>query len=139
VFRPRVLLYGGVLLGIVAALATAIVVRVPLKVDVIRDRASLAREVEGGLVENVYLLRVSNTTEAPRRFALSASGLPGLAVASEARFELGPATTVSVPLRLVAAVEAVAPGSSKVSIEVRAEDEPTVAVRETTTFLGLRR
>jgi cytochrome c oxidase accessory protein FixG len=139
VFRPRVLLYGGVLLGIVAALATAIVVRVPLKVDVIRDRASLAREVEGGLVENVYLLRVSNTTEAPRRFALSASGLPGLAVASEARFELGPATTVSVPLRLVAAAEAVAPGSSKVSIEVRAEDEPTVAVRETTTFLGLRR
>jgi cytochrome c oxidase accessory protein FixG len=139
VFRPRVLIYGAILLSIVAALAVALVLRVPLKVDVIRDRAALAREVEGGLVENVYRLQVSNTTETRRRFALSASGLPGLAIASDGHFEVGPATTVSVPLRLVADAEQVSPGSHKVAIEVRAEDDARVAVHETTTFLGLRR
>ena len=139
VFRPRVLIYGVFLLAITAALAVALVLRVPLKVDLIRDRGALAREADDGQVENVYRMQVSNTTEARRAFSVRAAGLPGLAVASETRFEVGPAAVASIPLRLLADGEQVAPGSHKISIEVRAEDDPKVAVRETTTFLGLRR
>ena len=139
VFRPRVLAYGGFLLLITVALVVAIALRVPLKVDLIRDRAALAREAEGGQVENVYRMQVSNTTESRRVFTVSAAGLPGLKVASETRFEVGPAAVASVPLRLLADGEQLAPGSHKVTVEVRAEDDPGVAVRETTTFLGLRR
>jgi cytochrome c oxidase accessory protein FixG len=139
VFRPRVLVYGVFLLAITAALAVALVLRVPLKVDLIRDRGALAREADDGQVENVYRMQVSNTTEARRVFSVTAAGLPGLAVASDARFEVGPAAVASIPLRLLADGERVAPGSHKISIEVRAEDDPAVAVRETTTFLGLRR
>jgi hypothetical protein len=84
-------------------------------------------------------MQVSNTTESRRVFTVTASGLPGLAVASETRFEVGPAAVASVPVRLLADAERVAPGSHKVAVEVRAEDDPGVAVRETTTFLGLRR
>jgi cytochrome c oxidase accessory protein FixG len=138
VFRPRVLVYGAILLAITAALAVAVAVRVPLKVDLIRDRGALAREAEDGRVENVYRMQVSNTTEARRVFTVTASGLPGLAVASETRFEVGPASVASVPLRLLADADQVAPGSHKVAVEVRAVDDPAVGVRETTTFLGLR-
>ncbi len=139
VFRPRVLIYGVFLLAITAALAVALVLRVPLKVDLIRDRGALAREADDGRVENVYRMQVSNTTEERRVFSVTAAGLPGLAVASDTRFEVGPAAVASIPLRLLADGEGVAPGSHKISIEVRAEDDPAVAVRETTTFLGLRR
>jgi len=139
VFRPRVLVYTGFLVAITAALAMAITLRVPLKVDLIRDRGALAREADGGQVENVYRMQVSNTTEMRRVFTVTASGLPGLAVASETRFEVGPAAVASVPLRLLADAGQVAPGSHKISVEVRAADDPQIAVRETTTFLGLRR
>jgi cytochrome c oxidase accessory protein FixG len=139
VFRPRVLVYLAFLLAITAALAVALALRVPLKVDLIRDRGALAGEAEGGQVENVYRMQVSNTTESRRAFTVTASGLPGLTVASETRFEVGPAAVASVPLRLLADGEQVSPGSHKVAVEVRAEDDPGVAVRETTTFLGLRR
>ncbi|HXF46739.1 MAG TPA: cytochrome c oxidase accessory protein CcoG, partial [Burkholderiaceae bacterium] len=143
ILRPRVLVYGGILLTITAALAAAIALRVPLKVDVIRDRGALAREVsdERGAtwVENVYRLQVMNTTERPQRYTLSAHGLPGLVIGSEPRFEVPAATTRSVPLRLQAPAEAVGPGSQRVEIEVRAVDDETIRVRETTTFLGLRR
>jgi len=139
VFRPRVFVYSGILLAITAALAVAVALRVPLKVDLIRDRGALAREADGGQVENVYRMQVSNTTEARRAFTVSVAGLPGLAVASEARFEVGPAAVASVPLRLLADAEQVAPGSHKIAVEIRAADDPAVAVRETTTFLGLRR
>ena len=139
VFRPRVLVYSGFLLAVTAALFVALSLRVPLKVDLIRDRGALAREADGGRVENVYRMQVSNTTEARRAYTVAVSGLPGLAVASEQRFEVAPAAVASIPLRLLADAEQVAPGSHKIAVEVRAEDDPGVAVRETTTFLGLRR
>jgi polyferredoxin len=139
VLRPRVLAYGSFLLAITVALAVAVSLRVPLKVDLIRDRGALAREAEGGQVENVYRMQVSNTTESRRAYIVSAAGLPGLAVASETRFEVAAAAVASIPLRLLADAEQVSPGSHKVTVEVRAEDDPGVTVRETTTFLGLRR
>ncbi len=58
--------------------------RVPLKVDVIRDRGAMVREVEDGELENVYRLQVMNATEAPHRYRIGVEGLPGLRVASEA-------------------------------------------------------
>jgi cytochrome c oxidase accessory protein FixG len=129
VFRPAV----------TTALFVALSLRVPLKVDLIRDRGALAREADDGRVENVYRMQVSNTTEARRAYVVSASGLPGLAVASDTRFEVGPAAVASIPVRLLADADRVSPGSHPVVVEVRAEDDPGVAVRETTTFLGLRR
>ena len=142
VFRPRVLIYAAVLVSIVTALVVAVALRTPLKVDVIRDRAALAREVidtQGrARVENVYRLQVMNTTERGRTYAVRVTGLDGLETASESTFEVGPAGTRSVPLRLQAPAETVAPGSHKIAIEVRALDDAGVVVIENTTFLGLR-
>jgi cytochrome c oxidase accessory protein FixG len=142
VFRPRVLVYTAILLSIITALVVAVALRTPLKVDVIRDRAALAREViddQGrARVENVYRLQVMNTTETARSYAIRVSGLAGLETASEATFDVGPAATQSVPLRLQAPAESVTPGSHRIVIEVRALDDAGVAVGETTTFLGLR-
>ena len=54
--------------------------RSTLRVDVIKDRSTLSREIEGGLIANVYNLQVMNMTEKPRRYALSASGLDGIKI-----------------------------------------------------------
>ncbi|GIK84756.1 MAG: ferredoxin [Betaproteobacteria bacterium] len=139
VFRPRVLVYGSILAAVTAGLVVALVLRVPLKVDVIRDRGSLAREVETGWIENAYRLQVMNTSERVRVYAVRAEGLPGLTVASQTSFEVPAATTTSVPLRLQAPPAEVAPGSHRVYIEITAQDDASIHVREKTTFLGLRR
>ena len=65
-FRPRVLVYTAILWAVIIAAAVGLWVRVPLKVDVIRDRAAIAREVEGGKIENVYRLQIMNTAETRR-------------------------------------------------------------------------
>jgi cytochrome c oxidase accessory protein FixG len=83
VLRPRVLIYGAVLLAIVGALATSLALRRPFRVDVIRDRGALARQVEDGRIENVYRLQVMNASEATQRFHVAVDGLPGAVVASE--------------------------------------------------------
>jgi hypothetical protein len=81
---------------------------------------------------------VMNTAEQRRVFAVRADGLTNLEIASAPTFEVEPASTVSVPLRLRAAATT-DPGSHRVFIELRAQDDASVRVREKTTFLGLRR
>ena len=93
VFRPRVFVYTGILAAVTVALFVAVAIRIPLKVDVIRDRGALAREVEDGRIENTYRLQVMNTSEQPRRYVVSATGLDGLQVASDTGFEVKGATT----------------------------------------------
>jgi len=139
VLRPRVFVYTGILAAVTLALFVAVAVRIPLKVDVIRDRGALAREAEDGRIENTYRLQVMNTSERAHRYVVSASGLDGLAVASEPGFELNGATTQSVLVRLRAAPEALQPGSNKITISVAAADDPSLQVNEKTVFLGLSR
>jgi cytochrome c oxidase accessory protein FixG len=78
--RPRTAVYGTLLLGLVLALAGALWLRQPLRMDVIRDRGVLGREVAGGMVENVYRLQFINTSSLPLQVALSADGLRGIVV-----------------------------------------------------------
>jgi cytochrome c oxidase accessory protein FixG len=100
--RPRVLVYTAILVIIVAALGISIALRAPFKVDVVRDRASLARVVEDGLVENVYRLQVMNTTENTQRFRIGVTGLPDIRVNGSRELSLGPAEArwVAVDVRL---------------------------------------
>jgi cytochrome c oxidase accessory protein FixG len=100
VLRPRVLVYGAVLLALCGALLVSLAARTPLKVDVVRDRAALSRIVAGGKLENVYRLQVMNATEEPQRYRLTAEGLPGLALVSEAEVAVGPAESRWVAVRL---------------------------------------
>ena len=139
VLRPRLLVYSGILVAISSALVVAVALRVPLKVDVIRDRGALAREAEDGRIENTYRLQVMNTAERAQSYAVSASGMPGLELASEPTFDVPGASTRSVPVRLRARADDVPPGSNKVVIAVKSLDDPGVAVEEKTVFLGLQR
>ncbi len=133
--RPRTLLYGAILSAILVAAAWALAARVPLKVDVIRDRSTLAREVEGGLVENVFRLQIMNTAEEPRRFAITVTGMDSLQIASERIVELPAASARSVPVRVRAEPEAGKRGSNRIYFEVRAINEDDVSVREKASFL----
>jgi len=139
VLRARTLVYGAMLLAVCGALVVSIADRIPLKVDVIRDRGTLAREVEGDRIENVYRLQVMNTSEARHAYTIVASGMPGLQVASERQFEVEPATTRSVVVRLQAPRDSIPPGSNRIALDIRSSDDAAIAVREKTVFFGLRR
>jgi cytochrome c oxidase accessory protein FixG len=135
VARPRVLVYSAILLAAVAALVISLYLRVPLKVDVIRDRASLSREVEGGKIENVYRVQLMNTQETPHRYRIAASGLPTITIASPAEVEIPAATTRQVPVRIQIEPGVVGKGSHRIEIEVHALGNESIAAREKSVFL----
>ena len=132
-FRPRVLIYSAILLIIVAALGVSLWMRVPLKVDVIRDRGALARMVEMGRIENVYRVQFMNASESERELQVSVEGLPGVTLASDPVVHLLPTEVRSVAVR-VQVPPGLQPGSHPIVMTFRTADG-SIAVREKTTFL----
>ena len=133
--RPRIIIYAAVLVALCVALVWGLATRSTLRVDVIKDRSTLSREIEGGLIANVYHLQVMNMTEGARRFALSASGLDGIQITPNEPFEVDAAGMKSVTVEVAAPPESGKPGSNTVYIEVKALDDEKVSVREKTSFL----
>ncbi|MGC1174711.1 cytochrome c oxidase accessory protein CcoG [Polaromonas sp.] len=118
VLRPRVLVYGAVLLALCVGLLWSLVARTPLKVDVVRDRAALSRIVAGGKLENVYRLQIMNATEQPQRYRIAAAGLEGLVLASDAEVDVGPAESRWVAVRLQIPYGSATPGSHPIEFSI---------------------
>jgi cytochrome c oxidase accessory protein FixG len=133
-FRPRVLVYTAILSAITLGAAGSLVLRVPLKVDVIRDRGSLAREVEGR-IENVYRLQIMNTEETPHRYRIRASGIPTLALAGEDVVEVPAASVRMVPVRLRIEADEGHAGSRRIEFEIEALEAAHIRARERSTFV----
>jgi cytochrome c oxidase accessory protein FixG len=139
VARPRVMVYSAILLCIAAAGVVALVLRMPVKMDIMRDRASLAREVEGGRIENVYRIQLMNTAEAPGQFKLSANdrnGRPLEVIADAAPLAVPPLTTQLFTVRV--RTDAGAPrGSEAIEfvLEAKIADASPVTLREKSRFL----
>jgi cytochrome c oxidase accessory protein FixG len=121
VLRPRVLLYTTILALLVTGLLASLIVRTPFKVDVVRDRASLARIAEGGRLENVYRLQIMNATEKPQQYRIVADGLEGLSVSPDEPVTVDAAQSRWVAVRLQVPYGAVPAGSHTVHFGIREE------------------
>jgi cytochrome c oxidase accessory protein FixG len=123
VFRPRVILYIAILTLVIVALLTSLGLRKPFKVDVVRDRAALARIVSGGQIENVYRLQIMNAAEKALHFKLEAEGLEGLRIVTETDV-LVPATESRwVSVRLQLPYDAAKPGSHPIHFHIQSYEE----------------
>ncbi len=134
-FRPRVLVYSGILLLITMAVMVSLYLRTPLKVDVIRDRGALARMVEKGRIENVFRLQVMNATEHTQRYRITVSGLPDISIASDAEVEVLPTEVRSAVLRVQIPPGAAPSGSHAIHFEVRSMGDDPAQVTEKAAFL----
>ncbi len=132
--RPRIILYSVILAAICVALVWGISNKASLRVDVIRDRASLAREVEGGLVENVYRLHVMNVSEEARTYEIKVTGLNGIELIGESKVELPSAGAKSVPIQIRVPPESGKKGSNTIYFDVKSVTDEKVAVHEKATF-----
>jgi len=133
-WRFRTLLYSGILLAIILAAVWSLSQRVPLKLDVLRDRSSLSREATDGRIENVFTLRISNTAEVPHRYAITVSGMDGIDIVGERFVDLPAASSQTVSLSARVEPGAGKKGSNEIFFEVRSESDDKLSVREKASF-----
>lgn len=135
IMRPRIILYTAILILICAATVWSLATRIPLMVDVIRDRSRLSREADDGSIENVYNLKFMNTTEQLQRYRLTVDGLEGVKLAEDVPVEVASAENHEVTVVVRVPPESAAKGAHTIYFNITAEGDEKIAIREKASFL----
>jgi len=132
-FRPRVLVYGGLLAALGIGFVVSLSLRQPIGLDVLRDRNALYRVLPGGDVENVYSLRILNKDDSAHRYVIETQPAGVFQVdAGPVDVSAGEVRAVPTRIRVRAADLSRAPRDLKIS--VRVADTPGLTAGHATRF-----
>ena len=121
--------------GIISALIYSVATRIPLIVDVIRDRGELYRQTSEGAIENSYQVKIMNKTEAPRHFVVSLIEPDGLRIVGQTEVEVPGGAIKNLALTLEAEAGEIK-GMVPVTLRVVAVDDPLIERIETNRFFA---
>ena len=134
ILRPRIFVYGTLLLLLLVGFGVGIATRTPLLLDVIRDRNALYRVAADGSIENAYLLRIVNKEDRPHVFTIRIEGAPGIVLVEAGTAHPAAAEEVlTVPVTLRAPAGSTA-GRVDLRFVVDSDAEGVQAVEETRFF-----
>jgi len=136
IVRPRIVIYGVLLLGLTGLFTYLVSQRSPIGLDVIRDRNQLYRETEGK-IENVYTLKIINMDDLAHEYAIDVSGITDMELVVEtAAVNVDQGSVSNVPVRLRASEADLEGRSTTVTFSIHARDDASLNVSETARFLG---
>jgi len=133
--RPRVFVYGTILLAVIAGFVFGIAHRSPFTVEALRDRNTLYRTAADG-IENGYTLKIANKQDTAQRYTVT------IATAKPEALQLRNVPVIAVPAGEVASIPvtvfapATVSGRRDLVFEVRAVggDQPVTATAKSTFF-----
>lgn len=135
VLRPRVLVYTSVLALVSLGLLGSLLTRASFRVDVVRDRGTIARVVGPGYVENVYRLQIMNATEHGQQYLLHVAGIEGVRIVSEVLVAVDAADSRWVPVRVQLPPDAARAGSHPIEFVITTRGISRDEVIEKSVFL----
>ena len=127
ILRPRILVYTAFIVLLTAAFMFSLLTRNPLRVDVMRDRGALAREVEGVRIENIYRIQIMNASEHPMKVQVKATGLNDLKILNSQGAEIteinvGPASNQLLPIKVSTIIGQNDSGNYPIHFDVLAQE-----------------
>jgi cytochrome c oxidase accessory protein FixG len=137
ILRPRIIAYAFVLISLVVAVGVGLAGRTPLGLDVIRDRSTLFRDTDEGLVENVYTLKLINMDSKDHLYEIAVSGIDGMELSLDAdQVPVAAHEVLSVSARVRADPYSLERASSTIVFTLQAIDDDSLRVDEEARFLG---
>lgn len=133
--RPRTIVYSLILTVLVGSLASSIILRQPVILDVLRDRNTLFRDVGRQGIENNFTVRIINKQNEAHEYQLSVRGLDGIAIQTETRVGVAAESVFTLPTSVTAPHES-AVGGQRIEFVLEATDDPTIRVVEESRFRG---
>ena len=118
IFRPKLIGYALVLAIMSSLLIYDVVSRVPLEVDIIRDRNSLDRETNEGLIENVYTLKVLNKSQLEQTYQIEVLGLEGAKYLGDNEVTVGGGGVFTLPISVAVDPVNLEEGTQKIYFKV---------------------
>ncbi len=99
-FRARTIYYITIFIAVVSAFVYLLSNRIPLDINVIRDRNNLFTETFSGEIENTYTLRILNMSQRNQHYQLSVTGFENIELIGKSDFNIESGEVLTLPLRL---------------------------------------
>lgn len=90
VFRSRTYVYACILVFCVVVFLVSLSLRIPVELEITRDRQNLYTETFDGHIQNVYAIKVANMSQQKQTYQISVSGLPGLQLIGDNNLSVAP-------------------------------------------------
>ena len=128
VIRPRIIVYGLLLLVILSGTLWSMTHRVPLRADLIRDRNALYRELPGDLIENVYTLKITNMDSSPHQYEMTVLNNDAVEIDLDKPLSLKAEEVLGVSVRLRIPRTA-GKGVQALDIQFQSLDDPSIKIQ----------
>jgi cytochrome c oxidase accessory protein FixG len=137
VLRPRILIYSALLLFFMVAMGYLLSQRIPLSLEIVRDRNMLFRETNEGWIENVYTVKILNMDQKDHTYKIEVEGIEGLKLElNKQDLKVPTGKVLDVPLSLQADPAKLTKKSMNISISAQAVDNPSIQTLRDSRFVG---
>ena len=136
VMRPRVIVYSLIILAFLAGLVFAVIQRVPVELDIIKDRNTLYRENGEGMIENAYTLKVINMDESEHSYTLDVTGIEGIKIRGADNLVVPGGRIMERVVTLEADPANLPETSNWVMFHIKSLQNPEIAEDEKARFIG---
>jgi cytochrome c oxidase accessory protein FixG len=135
--RPRVVIYAAILLILLSVLGISLYQRVPLGLDIIRDRNALYRETQDGLIENVYTLKILNKDHQTHNYLLAVTGpIPITVHRDSENISVGAGGVGELTVRVQVDPADMQQQSAEIEFSLTAVQDNSIEAREVGRFVG---
>lgn len=136
ILRPKSVAYAVLLSIMIGAFAYTLITRIPLGLDVIRDRGALYQLTGMGLIENAYTLKIMNMTDEQQNFNLTVTGIDGLNISTKTEFSVLSGEVYTLPTSLEIDPKYMKKSTYDIEFIIQSKNDPELKAVSESRFLG---
>lgn len=135
--RPRVIFYSILWSVLVIGLMAALMNRIPMELDIIRDRKALFKELPQDYVSNVFTLKFLNMDQKSHTYKISVDGFTGAEISDDTvEYQVEAGSVLAVPVHVQVKKDKLIGVRHTFSFRAESLDNPKYKVKEIATFIG---
>ncbi len=134
--RPRTIYYSSIFIIIVTSFIYLVSNRIPLDINVIRDRNNLFTETFSGEIENTYTLKILNMSQKTQAYQLSVSGFESITLMGHNKFEIESGEVLTLPIRIRIPQQQLKKRSSDINFVITEAEYSSYSASSSGKFLG---
>lgn len=134
--RPRMIGYSLALLLMFGVFTNTLATRVPLGVDVIRDRGVHLYRVRNDAIENVYTVKINNMESQVNRVVLSVDEGAPYRLKALRVVELEPGEVLTLPVRISVPKDSLTNSQTTIHVSAEILDRPETRASQKTLFMA---
>ncbi|WP_227430824.1 cytochrome c oxidase accessory protein CcoG [Psychrobacter sp. I-STPA6b] len=121
--RPRLFAYSALLIFLISVSLYTLTDRVPLEIDIRRDRNQLSSINAEGMIENSYIIKVTNKTQQAHDYLITLTPQDGLTLRTRfSSLPLNAGESYDLPIRIIGDPSIVKKGQTQIELNVDSKD-----------------